>query len=98
MTYYDTGYPGYGACGWQNDGTKESVIALPFEFMGTQSNGNPFCGRNVTINHNGKTTTAMVVDKCMGCHGRAIDLSHAAFDALSDEGVGRTQCTWYFTD
>lgn len=35
--------------------------------MGGQSNGNPFCGREVAITLDGKTATGKVVDKCMGC-------------------------------
>jgi len=98
ITYYDTGYPGYGACGDQTDGTKVAVIALPYEFMGTLSNNNPYCHRNVSIQYKGVSITAMVVDKCMGCDGRSIDLSHFAFDQLADEAIGRTQATWYFLD
>jgi len=64
--------------------------------MGSQSNGNPYCGKTITILHNGKSTVATVVDKCMGCAGRAIDVSRLAFDDLEDESVGRTTATWYF--
>ncbi|KAG9244014.1 allergen Asp F7 [Calycina marina] len=95
LTYYDTGL---GACGWENDGTVESVVALPFELMGTQSNGNPYCGKTITILRKSKSITAKVVDKCMGCIGRSIDVSHAAFDQLEDEFVGRTTATWYFNE
>ena len=35
--------------------------------MGTQSNGNPFCGRMATIELNGVSVTGKLVDKCMGC-------------------------------
>jgi len=98
LTFYDPVMESWGACGWHNDGLKEKVIALPVGLMGAQSNGNPFCGRNVTIMHNGKSTTAMVVDKCMGCKGRDIDISRCAFDDLADQGVGRTTATWYFSD
>jgi len=96
MTYYDVGL---GACGWTNTDS-ESVVALPFEFMGTESNGNPYCGRMITItaDASGKSTTAKVVDKCMGCDGYSIDLSPTAFSALADESVGRTGCKWYFSD
>lgn len=92
MTYYDTAL---GACGWTNDGTTEKVVALSHLLMGTQSNGNPYCGKTITIEHGGKTTTAKVVDKCMGCEPYAIDLSDAAFQDLADMGVGRTTATWY---
>jgi len=87
-----------GACGWSNDGDTENVVALPFELMGTESNGNPYCGQTITIKSTatGKTTTAMVVDKCMGCVGNSIDLSNAAFLELDSLSIGRTTADWWF--
>lgn len=35
--------------------------------MGTQSNGNPFCGRTAAIVYQGKTIHGTLTDKCMGC-------------------------------
>lgn len=94
ITFYEAGL---GACGETTDGSVDKVVALPHEFMGTQSNGNPFCGKTVTINYKGATVQATVVDKCMGCVGRDLDLSNAAFDGLGiAESVGRTQADWYF--
>lgn len=93
ITYYDTGL---GACGITSYDT-EKVVALPHGLMGTKSNDNPYCGRTIAIELNGKTTTATVVDKCMGCEGHSIDLSPAAFDVLADQAVGRTTANWYFT-
>lgn len=93
LTFYDAAL---GACGWTNDGTVESVVALPYGMMGTQSNGNPFCGMTITIKVGSKTTTAKVVDKCMGCVNNHIDVSRAAFDVLADEALGVTQADWYF--
>jgi hypothetical protein len=81
-----------------NDGDTENVVALPHGLMGTQSNGNPYCGQNITVKctATGKTTTATVVDKCMGCDGYSIDLSNAAFLELDGLSVGRTGATWWF--
>lgn len=93
ITYYDPGV-GYGACGWM--ATKdEPVVALPHEFMGPKSNGNKYCGKTITIEHDGKRSTAKVVDKCMGCSGFSIDLSDAAFTKLSALSVGRTGAKWW---
>ncbi|RKF59633.1 putative rare lipoprotein a -like double-psi beta-barrel domain-containing [Erysiphe neolycopersici] len=93
ITYYDPGV-GAGACGWQN--TKdEPVVALPHAFMGEKSNGNPYCGKTITIVHNGKTSTARVVDKCMGCSGFSIDLSDSVFTQLAALSVGRTSAKWW---
>ena len=96
ITYYDTGL---GACGITST-DDQNVVALPYEFMGTQSNGNPYCGRTIAItcDTTGKTSTATVVDKCMGCTGMSIDLSPAVFNELASESVGRTTASWYFTD
>ncbi|RDW91214.1 hypothetical protein BP5796_02379 [Coleophoma crateriformis] len=97
ITYYTAGL---GACGLTTDGDNENVVALPHDFMGTQSNGNPYCGKTVTIYcvATGKSTQATVVDKCMGCTGRSIDLSIKAMAALDPnyETVGRETATWWF--
>jgi len=94
ITFYEAGL---GACGITNDGSVDHIVALAHDFMGEQSNGNPFCGKTVTINYGGTTVQATVQDKCMGCTGRDLDLSNAAFDALGiAESVGRTQADWWF--
>jgi hypothetical protein len=95
ITWYTAGL---GACGSTSDGTVDKVVALPYALMGSLSNTNPYCGKTITIQctATGKTTTATVVDKCMGCKGYAIDLSNAAFDELDNELVGRTNGTWWF--
>lgn len=93
ITYYEAGL---GACGETTDGSVDKVIALPVGLMGSQSNGNPYCGKTVTIKKGSKTTTATVVDKCMGCEGNSIDLSNAAFLELAEFDVGRTTATWWF--
>jgi hypothetical protein len=94
LTYYEAGL---GACGTTNNGETDLVVALPHEFMGTQSNGNPYCGKSLTISKGGKTVVATVADKCMGCVGRDLDLSNAAFTALGiDFAVGRTTADWWF--
>ncbi|KAL8711315.1 MAG: hypothetical protein Q9220_004212 [cf. Caloplaca sp. 1 TL-2023] len=96
ITFYDTGL---GACGWTNDGTTENVFALAHEMMGDQSNGNPFCGRQAEISLNGKTVTGKLVDKCGGCGGQSIDLSHKLFQALASEDKGRIgDVSWKFID
>ncbi|KAL8954839.1 MAG: hypothetical protein Q9193_007057 [Seirophora villosa] len=96
ITFYDTGL---GACGWTNDGTAENVFALAHEMMGSQSNGNPFCGRQAEVSLDGKTVIGKLVDKCGGCKGQDIDLSHAMFQALANEDSGRiSNVKWHFID
>jgi expansin (peptidoglycan-binding protein) len=75
----------------------EAVVAISADQMGAQSNGNPMCGKTITINANGKTTTATVKDKCPGCASGSIDVSEKVFLALfGDLGVGRAPVTWSF--
>ena len=66
--------------------------------MGTQSNGNPYCGRSVSIKaSDGSTVTAKVGDKCMGCDGMSIDLTDALFKKVVPNGDGRVSgIQWWF--
>ncbi|RAL63649.1 hypothetical protein DID88_003692 [Monilinia fructigena] len=92
LTYYNVGL---GACGWTNSNS-ELVVAMAHGLMGTQSNGNPYCGRKIKVNYGGKSVTVKVVDKCMGCAKYDLDLSPAAFKALASESAGRIKGTWSF--
>jgi len=106
ITYYeaadDPDAP--GTCGIANDGTTELVVAVPVGMMGSQSNqgkgdnANPYCGKKVTVEYGGKSVVATVVDKCGGCAYEDLDLSHAAFSALTPDWqtLGRQKATWYF--
>jgi gentisate 1,2-dioxygenase len=74
-------------------------IALPYEFMGTLSNSNPYCGKSLTLLNptTGKTVQATVGDKCMGCTGRSIDCTDALFNAIVPGGDGRVSgIEWWF--
>lgn len=64
-----------GACGEDDTGKDETdyIVALSHDLMGTQSNGNPYCGKTITISYGGKTVQATVKDKCMGCALDSID-------------------------
>lgn len=97
ITHYDGGE---GACGGAPVNTDtDMAIALPWEFMGTESNNNPYCGKTLTI-HNPNTgleIQATVRDKCMGCSGRSIDLTNAAFNAIAPTCDGRCSgFIWWF--
>jgi hypothetical protein len=96
VTHWDGGL---GACGTVVDTESDMAIALPFEFMGTLSNSNPYCGRTLTIETvSGSTVQAKVADKCMGCMGRSIDLTNKLFNAVTDgKGDGRVKnIKWWF--
>jgi len=63
------------------DTNNDLTIVLPFEFMGTLSNTNPYCGRFVMLYNpptSGTTVQATVREKCMGC-----DIDYGTFLAGS---------------
>lgn len=96
ITYYAIGM---GSCGIDDSGKDqtESVVAISHLKMGEQSNGNPMCGKTITIYSNGKSTTATVKDKCMGCAENDIDVSEKVFKELwGDLSTGRDDATWSF--
>ncbi|KAK0615848.1 RlpA-like double-psi beta-barrel-protein domain-containing protein-containing protein, partial [Bombardia bombarda] len=96
LTYYAVGL---GACGWDDSGKDRTanIVAISHLLMGTQSNGNPYCGRTISISANGKTVQAVVNDKCMGCELAAIDSSEKVFlELFGDLGVGRSEVKWWF--
>ena len=97
ITYYDGGL---GACGTNIDPSGKG-IALPFAFMGTKSNGNPYCYRSLTIYNpaTGISAQAEVMGKCGGCDGRSIDLTPALFSTLTSNEIalGRVHdVDWWF--
>ncbi|KAL2204193.1 hypothetical protein CC79DRAFT_1277709, partial [Sarocladium strictum] len=96
ITYYTVGM---GACGEDDTGDDQSkgIVALSHLLMGTQSNGNPMCGQTINIKANGKTATAVVKDKCMGCAEEDIDVSEMVYKQLfGGLGSGRMPVTWSF--
>jgi len=95
-TFYEVGL---GACGETNSDS-EMIAALnhaQWDAFGSMSNGNPACGKQATLNYEGKSVTVTIRDKCMGCKHGDLDLSPAAFKQLADEGAGRIQMSWNFS-
>jgi len=66
--------------------------------MGTKSNGNEYCDKTITVTYKGSSVVARIVDKCPSCAIEGLDLSHAAFKALTPDYqvIGRDQTSWYF--
>ncbi|KJZ76272.1 hypothetical protein HIM_04354 [Hirsutella minnesotensis 3608] len=96
ITYYTVGL---GACGFDDSGKDqtENIVAISKDKMGYQSNGNPLCGKKVTIHANGKTAKATVRDKCMGCAAENIDVSEKVFKELFGSlDRGRVDVQWSF--
>jgi hypothetical protein len=58
-------------------------------------NTNPWCGKQATVEYQGKTVTVTVADKCMGCKPGDIDLSRKAWAQLTGNAYGdRFQGSW----
>ncbi|PTB54774.1 hypothetical protein M431DRAFT_84435, partial [Trichoderma harzianum CBS 226.95] len=96
ITYYTIGL---GSCGEDDSGQDQSasIVAIAVGLMGSQSNGNPMCGKTITIHGGGKTTTATVKDKCMGCAPHDIDVSEKVFlELFGSLDGGREPVTWSF--
>ncbi|ROV92793.1 hypothetical protein VMCG_09061 [Cytospora schulzeri] len=95
LTYYDLGL---GACGVDNTGQDQSanIVAMSSATMGSQSNGNPMCGKSIKIYNKatGKTATGIIQDKCPGCVAGSIDVSRKLFEDLADLDQGRLQISW----
>ncbi|KAF7373555.1 DPBB-1 domain-containing protein [Mycena sanguinolenta] len=49
-----------------------------------------------TVTHGGKSIQVQIVDRCAACQEGDIDLTPAAFTALADMSLGRTDVTWQF--
>ncbi|KAB8606216.1 hypothetical protein FH972_025847 [Carpinus fangiana] len=100
LTFYDVGQ---GSCGLTSS-PGEAVVALSTVLMapgnGGNPNNNPYCGKKININYNGKTTQATVVDTCMGCSADSIDVSNSLFESVAGAlGQGRVHgVSWSFAD
>ncbi|KAK4463463.1 putative allergen asp f7 protein [Cladorrhinum samala] len=96
LTYYAVGL---GACGYDDTGKdhSENIVAVSHLLMGTQSNGNPYCGKTITVSNGVKTVQATVRDKCMGCAMEAIDGTEKMFvELFGSLDVGRGTVKWWF--
>ncbi|KAK4230262.1 putative allergen asp f7 protein [Podospora fimiseda] len=98
FTYYQVGL---GACGWDDSGKDhtDNIVAISHIVMGTQSNGNPYCGKSISVSANGKTVQATVRDKCMGCAADAVDGTEKMFlELFGTLDVGRAPVKWWFNE
>lgn len=96
LTENHTLQTGLGACGWTNTDT-DLIVAISeqlFYQMGSQSNGNPACGKYINVKNGDKSVKVKVTDCCPGCSERSLDLSPAAFDKLADPSEGRINIKW----
>ncbi|KAI1853947.1 hypothetical protein JX265_003730 [Neoarthrinium moseri] len=96
MTYYDPSV-GAGACGTTHSDSEHVVALDATQFKaGGNPNNDPVCGKHIKISYNGKSTEALVVDKCPTCASQAIDVSSSTFKDIADLSVGVVQVDWDF--
>ncbi|KAI1779068.1 RlpA-like double-psi beta-barrel-protein domain-containing protein-containing protein [Hypoxylon cercidicola] len=87
ITYYT---PGLGSCG-ETDTEADKVVAMsPAQFSTVPD----LCGKTITIEMDGKNTTAKVVDKCPSCDANSIDVSPSVFQDLASLDIGRAKINW----
>lgn len=104
ITIYDNS-GGYGACGTKiTDG--DMIVALAKDAWGastydvmTGAATNPWCGQKIDVEYNGNHITATIMDMCPGCSGHDIDLSLAAWTALTNTNEKtRYKASWSKAD
>ncbi|KAG2157177.1 plant expansin [Suillus clintonianus] len=87
-----------GACGTVH-ADSDYICAMDQDRYGYSGNSSPLCGQQVQITNesNGKTVVVTVADDCPTCdNANSIDLSVAAFEAISDLSVGEVSIVWKF--
>ncbi|KAK2460569.1 hypothetical protein APHAL10511_007039 [Amanita phalloides] len=90
FTFYDAGE---GACG-RSFTDQDFVVAInPMQYA-----GGVLCFQTITITANGKTTTAQIVDQCMGCPFAGLDLSRGLFEYFASSSMGKIYGTWVLGD
>lgn len=89
-----------GACG-TNLYPTDMVVALAASAWGastydtmTGAATNPWCGKKINIEYNGKSVPATIMDLCPGCSGHDIDLSDAAWAAIGMTEWTRVKGSW----
>ncbi|KAF5330477.1 hypothetical protein D9619_005988 [Psilocybe cf. subviscida] len=88
-SFYDVGL---GACGKTNVNS-DFIVALNQQQFGN-SYPSPFCGKTITMNYQGKTATATIMDSCPGCPYGALDLSRGLFKHFASEDTGIIYGEW----
>lgn len=101
ITIYDINEGDHGACGTKLSAT-DMVVALAQPAWGastydvmTGAATNPWCGQKIKVSYEGNSIEATIMDLCPGCSGHDIDLSPAAWKALTglDEKT-RRKASW----
>ncbi|KAB8078839.1 RlpA-like double-psi beta-barrel-protein domain-containing protein-containing protein [Aspergillus leporis] len=95
LTYYD---PGLGSCGITSS-SNDLVCAVSHDLFdaastGSNPNANPLCGLKIRLKRGGSSVDVKVVDRCVGCAVKDLDVSPAVFKKLADMDLGRVTVEW----
>ncbi|KAJ7574103.1 hypothetical protein C8J56DRAFT_872681 [Mycena floridula] len=86
---------GLGACGGTNKPT-EFVVSLSAQNW----DGGAHCYKEITIQYNGRSAQAQIVDECMACPWNGLDFSHSLFSHFvspdTPENVGIIYGSWSY--
>ncbi|KAH8999538.1 RlpA-like double-psi beta-barrel-protein domain-containing protein-containing protein [Lactarius akahatsu] len=88
FTYY---VDGTGACGHYNK-PSDFIVAL----NAAQYGGGEYCGKTITMTYGGKSTQAVIVDRCPGCPYGGLDLSQGLFSFFASTDLGTIYGEWVF--
>ncbi|RKK10832.1 hypothetical protein BFJ65_g14829 [Fusarium oxysporum f. sp. cepae] len=97
---------GMGACGQNSSGQDEtgSIVAISGDvydasMIDSNTNNNPLCGRTIIMKgSNGKTAQGTILDRCAGCRGGDIDVSHKIFiEIYGSLYPGRAEIEWWYS-
>jgi len=89
-TYYDD-TTGEVACGGFYHPHDMIVAMNSPDFAGGSA-----CGKSITIQYQGKTAHATVVDECSTCGPNGIDMSQGLFTTFASTSVGEIYLNWFF--
>jgi len=90
LSYYADGL---GACGKTNK-PSDFIVAL----NSAQFAGGAHCFEMITINYQGKSTQAQIMDECPGCPYGGLDCSEGLFNYFSSESAGIIYGSWSFAN
>lgn len=100
ITIYDGINGASGACGTSLQDS-DMIVALAKPAWGestydrmTGAATNPWCGQKIKVEYQGKSIEATIMDMCPGCAGHDIDLSPAAWKALTGRENTRLKASW----
>ncbi|KAJ6596332.1 RlpA-like double-psi beta-barrel-protein domain-containing protein-containing protein, partial [Mycena vulgaris] len=82
---------GLGACGNPIQDGDLAVALSPDTFA-----AGAHCGQSISVQFNGASLIATVVDLCPGCGPAGIDLTAGAFAQLANPDLGRVDMEWDF--